>query len=326
MPFQAGAVHEVKANLFRVLGHPARVRILELLRDGERSVGALQAELGLDSGGTSQHLAALRRIGLVASRREGNERLLPRRRDGGVRPARGRPGDHQPTAGDGAVDPARARGRVTAALLLAGRGAARASAARPRADAARVPRRRSCVQAAGAALLAVAGFWALAAGTTVGAGVHERVHAALRRRRPERRSSSGCSALVAAPTLAVRIALPRARTARPRRSAVLTGAVRAHARRGALRARPADVPRGLGADDAAAGGADPRRRAPTRRRGGRSSSTSRSRTSRGAGTWVAVLLAAHAGVLDGAHARARLRRSRSRSRWPRSSAWGRRPA
>jgi len=65
-------VHEVKANLFRVLGHPARVRILELLRDEERSVGALQLELALDSGGTSQHLAALRRIGLVASRRDGN--------------------------------------------------------------------------------------------------------------------------------------------------------------------------------------------------------------------------------------------------------------
>jgi DNA-binding transcriptional ArsR family regulator len=71
MPFQAGPVHEVKANLFRVLGHPARVRILELLRDGERSVGSLQAELELDSGGTSQHLAALRRIGLVTPRREG---------------------------------------------------------------------------------------------------------------------------------------------------------------------------------------------------------------------------------------------------------------
>ena len=67
----AGGVREVKATLFRVLGHPARVRILELLRDGERSVGALQAELGLDSGGTSQHLSALRRIGLVESRRDG---------------------------------------------------------------------------------------------------------------------------------------------------------------------------------------------------------------------------------------------------------------
>jgi ArsR family transcriptional regulator len=71
MPHTARPVHEIKANLFRVLGHPARVRILELLRDEEKSVGALQAELGLDSGGTSQHLAALRRVGLVESRREG---------------------------------------------------------------------------------------------------------------------------------------------------------------------------------------------------------------------------------------------------------------
>lgn len=71
MPHNSGPVHEAKANLFRVLGHPTRVRILELLRDGEQSVGALQVQLGLDSGGTSQHLAALRRIGLVESRREG---------------------------------------------------------------------------------------------------------------------------------------------------------------------------------------------------------------------------------------------------------------
>jgi len=71
VPQHVQPIHEVKANLFRVLGHPARVRILELLREGERSVGALQAELGLDSGGTSQHLAALRRIGLVVSRKEG---------------------------------------------------------------------------------------------------------------------------------------------------------------------------------------------------------------------------------------------------------------
>ena len=71
VPHNVRPVYEVKADLFRVLGHPARVRILELLRDGERSVGALQAELGLDSGATSQHLAALRRIGLVESRREG---------------------------------------------------------------------------------------------------------------------------------------------------------------------------------------------------------------------------------------------------------------
>jgi len=71
MPFEPTPLYVAKASLFRTLGHPARVRILELLRDGEHSVGALQEALGLDSGGTSQHLAALRRIGLVESRKEG---------------------------------------------------------------------------------------------------------------------------------------------------------------------------------------------------------------------------------------------------------------
>lgn len=71
MPFRARPVHVAKATLFRALGHPARVRILELLQEGERSVGSLQEALELESGGTSQHLAALRRIGVVTSRREG---------------------------------------------------------------------------------------------------------------------------------------------------------------------------------------------------------------------------------------------------------------
>ncbi len=71
MPFRAKPVHVAEATLFRTLGHPARVRILELLRDGEQTVGALQEALDLESGGTSQHLAALRRIGLVEPRRAG---------------------------------------------------------------------------------------------------------------------------------------------------------------------------------------------------------------------------------------------------------------
>lgn len=64
-------IYVVKAEFFRVLGHPARVRILELLREGERSVGELQADLRLDSSGTSQHLGVLRRQGVLESRREG---------------------------------------------------------------------------------------------------------------------------------------------------------------------------------------------------------------------------------------------------------------
>jgi ArsR family transcriptional regulator len=64
-------IYRVKADFFRLLGHPARVRILELLRDDERMVGDLQAALGLDSSGTSQHLTAMRRQGLLESRRAG---------------------------------------------------------------------------------------------------------------------------------------------------------------------------------------------------------------------------------------------------------------
>lgn len=64
-------IHRVKAEFFRVLGHPVRVRVLELLRERERSVGDLQAALEIDSSGTSQHLGALRTAGLVEARKEG---------------------------------------------------------------------------------------------------------------------------------------------------------------------------------------------------------------------------------------------------------------
>lgn len=64
-------IHQVKAEFFRTLGHPARVRALELLKDGEMTVGDLQAELGLDSSGASQHLSAMRRQGILESRKEG---------------------------------------------------------------------------------------------------------------------------------------------------------------------------------------------------------------------------------------------------------------
>jgi len=64
-------VYRVKAEMFRTLGHPARLRLLELLGDGERTVGELQAALDLDSSGASQHLSALRRQGLLDSHKLG---------------------------------------------------------------------------------------------------------------------------------------------------------------------------------------------------------------------------------------------------------------
>jgi ArsR family transcriptional regulator len=68
---RADPVYVVKAQMFRVLGHPVRIRILELLTEGERTVGDLQSALQLDSSGTSQHLTALRQQGILESRRAG---------------------------------------------------------------------------------------------------------------------------------------------------------------------------------------------------------------------------------------------------------------
>lgn len=63
---------EIKAELFRSLGHPARVRVLELLAEGERSVGDLAAEVGVEPSHLSQQLAVLRRAALVTTRRQGS--------------------------------------------------------------------------------------------------------------------------------------------------------------------------------------------------------------------------------------------------------------
>jgi DNA-binding transcriptional ArsR family regulator len=68
---RADPVYVVKAQMFKVLGHPVRIRILELLSEGERTVGELQGELQLDSSGTSQHLTALRQQGILDNRRAG---------------------------------------------------------------------------------------------------------------------------------------------------------------------------------------------------------------------------------------------------------------
>lgn len=59
-----------KAELFKALGHPVRIRILELLRDGEQTVSELQAALEIDASSVSQQLAVLRARQLVVGRRE----------------------------------------------------------------------------------------------------------------------------------------------------------------------------------------------------------------------------------------------------------------
>lgn len=67
----APPLYQVKADLFKALAHPARVRILEVLRDGERSVKDLVPEVGIEASHLSQQLAILRRAQLVRARRAG---------------------------------------------------------------------------------------------------------------------------------------------------------------------------------------------------------------------------------------------------------------
>jgi ArsR family transcriptional regulator len=63
---------EIKADLFKALGHPGRVRILEVLSEGERTVTELVPAVGLEASHLSQQLGVLRRAGVVVSRREGS--------------------------------------------------------------------------------------------------------------------------------------------------------------------------------------------------------------------------------------------------------------
>jgi len=63
-------LYEIKANLFKGLAHPVRIRALELLSSADEvSVTAMLDEIGIEASHLSQHLAVLRRYGLVVSER-----------------------------------------------------------------------------------------------------------------------------------------------------------------------------------------------------------------------------------------------------------------
>lgn len=64
------SVAVAKAGLFKALAHPVRLRVLELLVGGERSVGDLAGEIGVEVSHLSQQLAILRRTHVVEARRE----------------------------------------------------------------------------------------------------------------------------------------------------------------------------------------------------------------------------------------------------------------
>jgi ArsR family transcriptional regulator len=68
-------IYDVKAEFFKTLSHAARIRVLELLREGPMSVSELQPHVGIESSHLSQQLAVLRRAGVVSSERRGNSMI-----------------------------------------------------------------------------------------------------------------------------------------------------------------------------------------------------------------------------------------------------------
>ncbi|WP_406231945.1 ArsR/SmtB family transcription factor [Nocardia sp. NBC_01009] len=64
-------LYRMKADFFKTLGHPARIRVLELLSERDYAVSEMLPEVGIEAANLSQQLAILRRTGLVTARREG---------------------------------------------------------------------------------------------------------------------------------------------------------------------------------------------------------------------------------------------------------------
>ena len=66
-------LYQAKAELFRTLGHPARIRILELLCERPHAVHELRADVGVEASNLSQQLSVLRKASMVVSTRRAGE-------------------------------------------------------------------------------------------------------------------------------------------------------------------------------------------------------------------------------------------------------------
>jgi ArsR family transcriptional regulator len=67
------SLRQFKAEIFQALAHPTRIAVLDLLREGELTVGAIAERLNLEQANLSQHLALLRAKQIVATRKTGNQ-------------------------------------------------------------------------------------------------------------------------------------------------------------------------------------------------------------------------------------------------------------
>ena len=66
-------VFERQARICKAFAHPGRLQMLDLLGDGERRVAELQESLGISKTSISQHMAVLKAVGVLSTRREGRQ-------------------------------------------------------------------------------------------------------------------------------------------------------------------------------------------------------------------------------------------------------------
>lgn len=74
-PKHFDALRRFKAGIFKVLAHPTRIHVIETLRRGELSVGAMLEQIKVEPANLSQHLFVLRQSHLVLARKRGNQVL-----------------------------------------------------------------------------------------------------------------------------------------------------------------------------------------------------------------------------------------------------------
>jgi DNA-binding transcriptional ArsR family regulator len=74
-PRHFNALRKFKAGIFKVLAHPTRIHIIEILSSGEFSVGTILGRVKVEPANLSQHLSVLRQSHLVVTRKNGNQVL-----------------------------------------------------------------------------------------------------------------------------------------------------------------------------------------------------------------------------------------------------------
>ena len=73
MPQQSYQLLEARAEVFKALGHPTRLAIVDMLAGGPRCVRELNENIAADISTVSRHLSVMRNVGIVSSEKRGNQ-------------------------------------------------------------------------------------------------------------------------------------------------------------------------------------------------------------------------------------------------------------